>query len=102
MGGGNRWISGICYPGSLFCLVKLEDMRKPVSKKKQRVLIDKMLITILNNHYKKIPCSENFDFFEKPKYYGNMFHFNSRCGIQYCLRLSTAADYDLPHAVVGV
>jgi hypothetical protein len=30
------------------------------------------------------------------------FHFNPRCGLWGCLRLSTAADCDLPHALAGV
>jgi hypothetical protein len=30
------------------------------------------------------------------------FHFNPRCGMWGCFRLSTAADYDLPHTLVGV
>jgi hypothetical protein len=48
-------------------------------------------------------CSEKFGFFKK-NIMGICFCFKqniSRCGIRGCFRLSTAADYDLPHALVG-
>ena len=49
-------------------------------------------------------CSDNFEMFvsKKKKKLKICFCFNPRCGIWGCLRLSTAADYDLPRALAGV
>ena len=42
----------------------------------------------------------NISFFEKHRNIVRIcFHFNPSCGIWRCFRLSTAADYDLPHAL---
>ena len=53
-------------------------------------------------------CSENFGYLVslKKKKHRNVirlcFCFNPRYRIWDCFRLSTAADYDLPHALAGV
>lgn len=68
-----------------------------------RVLAYKCLIpNVAHKQNRTGHCSENFDLSENIKIIIRMcFHFNTRCGIWGCFRVSTAADYDLLHALTG-